>query len=150
MSDKIHLTEDQIQEFKEAFALFDKDNDGTITHDELGTIMRKLGQNPTDAELDSMIREVDADNSGTIDFNEFLNMMAKNIQGMDDDEEMEAAFGVFDKDKSGTISTDELRIVMRSLNVHLTDGELQEMMREADLNGDGEISLNEFKKMMKQ
>ena len=50
-----------ITEFKEAFSLFDKDGDGTITTKELGTVMRSLGQNPTEAELQDMINEVDAD-----------------------------------------------------------------------------------------
>lgn len=54
------LTEEQIAEFKEAFSLFDKDGDGTITTKELGTVMRSLGQNPTEAELLDMIHEVDA------------------------------------------------------------------------------------------
>ena len=55
------LSGDQISEFKEAFALFDKDGDGTITTSELATVMRSLGQNPSDKDLDDMIREVDAD-----------------------------------------------------------------------------------------
>ena len=71
------LTEEQIAEFKEAFSLFDKDGDGTITTKELGTVMRSLGQNPTEAELQDMINEVDADGNGTIDFPEFLTMMAR-------------------------------------------------------------------------
>lgn len=50
------LTEEQIAEFKEAFSLFDKDGDGTITTKELGTVMRSLGQNPTEAELQDMVR----------------------------------------------------------------------------------------------
>nr|KAF6409200.1 calmodulin 3 [Rousettus aegyptiacus] len=70
------LTEEQIAEFKEAFSLFDKDGDGTITTKELGTVMRSLGQNPTEAELQDMINEVDADGNGTIDFPEFLTMMS--------------------------------------------------------------------------
>ena len=61
------LTEEQIAEFKEAFSLFDKDGDGTITTKELGTVMRSLGQNPTEAEPQDMINEVDADGAGTIE-----------------------------------------------------------------------------------
>jgi calmodulin len=61
------LTEEQIAEFKEAFSLFDKEGDGTITK-ELGTVMRSLGQNPTEAELQDMINEVDSDGNGTMNF----------------------------------------------------------------------------------
>lgn len=55
-----------LTEFKEAFSLFDKDGDGTITTKELGTVMRSLGQNPTEAELQDMINEVDADGTRRI------------------------------------------------------------------------------------
>uniref|UniRef100_A0A8C1ZB89 Calmodulin n=2 Tax=Otomorpha TaxID=186634 RepID=A0A8C1ZB89_CYPCA len=83
------LTEEQIAEFKEAFSLFDKDGDGTITTKELGTVMRSLGQNPTEAELQDMINEVDADGNGTIDFPEFLTMMARKMKDTDSEEEIQ-------------------------------------------------------------
>ncbi len=57
MSSIEELSDEQVSEFKEAFALFDKDGDGTITTRELGTVMRSLGQNPTEAELQDMINE---------------------------------------------------------------------------------------------
>lgn len=59
--DKVFICSIFFSEFKEAFSLFDKDGDGTITTKELGTVMRSLGQNPTEAELQDMINEVDAD-----------------------------------------------------------------------------------------
>lgn len=105
------LTEDQIAEFKEAFSLFDKDGDGTITTKELGTVMRSLGQNPTEAELSDMVNEVDADGNGTIDFPEFLTMMARKMKDTDSEEEIKEAFKVFDKDGNGFISSAELRHV---------------------------------------
>ena len=67
----MEFTDDQIEEFKEAFGLFDKDGDGTITATELGTMMRSLGKDPTMEELDAMIAEVDDDGSGEIEFPEF-------------------------------------------------------------------------------
>uniref|UniRef100_A0A8C6WXV0 Calmodulin 2a (phosphorylase kinase, delta) n=1 Tax=Neogobius melanostomus TaxID=47308 RepID=A0A8C6WXV0_9GOBI len=70
------------KQFKEAFSLFDKDGDGTITTKELGTVMRSLGQNPTEAELqdminevDEMIREADIDGDGQVNYEEFVQMM---------------------------------------------------------------------------
>ncbi|ETS64955.1 calmodulin [Moesziomyces aphidis] len=142
------LTEDQIAEFKEAFSLFDKDGDGTITTKELGTVMRSLGQNPTEAELQDMVNEVDADGNGTIDFPEFLTMMARKMKDTDSEEEIKEAFKVFDKDGNGFISAAELRHVMTNLGEKLSDNEVDEMIREADVDGDGQINYEEFVNMM--
>ena len=192
------LTEEQIAEFKEAFSLFDKDGDGTITTKELGTVMRSLGQNPTEAELQDMINEVDADGNGTIDFPEFLTMMARKMKDTDSEEEIREAFRVFDKDGNGFISAAELQTVekynettkkgiisfknnpftlfcrfqsiydvflsflvvftyfqpfslchvMTNLGEKLTDEEVDEMIREADIDGDGQVNYEEFVTMM--
>ncbi|KAH7672093.1 calmodulin protein [Dioscorea alata] len=143
-----HLSDEQISEFKEAFSLFDKDGDGCITTKELGTVMRSLGQNPTEAELQDMINEVDADGNGTIDFPEFLNLMARKMKDTDSEEELKEAFRVFDKDQNGFISAAELRHVMTNLGEKLTDEEVDEMIREADVDGDGQINYDEFVKVM--
>eukprot|EP00795_Rhopilema_esculentum_P006679 gene6679-12236_t len=142
------LTDDQIAEFKEAFSLFDKDGDGCITTKELGTVMRNLGQNPTESELQDMINEVDADGNGEIDFPEFLNMMARKMKETDSEEEIREAFRVFDRDGNGYISASELRHVMTNLGEKLTDDEVDEMIREADIDGDGQVNYEEFVKMM--
>ena len=102
------LTDDQIVEFKEAFSLFDKDGDGSITTNELGTVLGLLGQNPTEVELEDLINEVDANGNGTIDFPEFLTMMTGK---MNSEEENREAFRVFDKDGNGFISAAELRFI---------------------------------------
>ena len=74
-----NLTENQKEEFKEAFSLFDKDGDGTVSTEELGQVMRTLGQNPTESELNDMIKEVDIDGNGEIDFEEFVDLMIKKV-----------------------------------------------------------------------
>ncbi len=102
-----------------------QDGDGTITTKELGTVMRSLGQNPTEAELQDMINEVDADGNGTIDFPEFLTMMARKMKDTDSEEEIREAFRVFDKDGNGFISAAELRHVMTNLGEKLTDEEVR-------------------------
>merc|ERR1712117_569991 len=118
---KSKMTEEQIAE----------DGDGTITTKELGTVMRSLGQNPTEAELQDMINEVDADGNGTIDFPEFLTMMARKMKDTDSEEEIREAFRVFDKDGNGFISAAELRHVMTNLGEKLTDEEVDEMISSA-------------------
>ncbi|EFN51276.1 hypothetical protein CHLNCDRAFT_59820 [Chlorella variabilis] len=142
------LSDEQVAEFKEAFSLFDKDGDGTITTKELGTVMRSLGQNPTEAELQDMINEVDADGNGTIDFPEFIQLMARKMKDTDSEAELMEAFKVFDKDGNGFISAAELRHVMTNLGEKLTEEEVDEMIREADTDGDGQVDYNEFVKMM--
>jgi calmodulin len=124
------LSGEQIAEFREAFALFDKDGDDSITTKELGTVMRSLGQNPTEAELDAMIQEVDQDGSGTIEFTEFLTLMAKKMRDSDSEEEITEAFRVFDKDGNGKIGTAELRDVIRNVgeDLDLSDLELENML----------------------
>lgn len=77
--------------------------------------MRSLGQNPTEAELQDMINEVDADGNGTIDFPEFLTMMARKMRDTDSEEEIKEAFKVFDRDNNGFISAAELKHVMISI-----------------------------------
>lgn len=78
--------------------------------------------------------------NGTMDFPEFLALMARKINTEDIEEEMKEAFRVFDKDGNGFISTAELRHVMVNLGERLTDEEVEEMIREADMAGDGQIN----------
>jgi len=143
------LSEEEIAELKDAFALFDKDGDGTISVGELGTVMRTMGQNPTEEELREMIAEVDTDGNSTIEFDEFIKLMSTKMSSdVDQDQEMRDAFKVFDRDGSGSISAKELRHVMANLGEKMTDEEIDEMIREADIDGDGEIDYEEFVVMM--
>nr|AHA51357.1 EF-hand_1 domain-containing protein [Euplokamis dunlapae] len=148
MANAPHLSEAQIVEFREAFAMFDKDGDGSISVSELGTVMRSLGQNPTDHELSEMIREADDDNNGSVDFDEFLLLMSRKMTQLDVDQELLEAFSVFDKDGSGFIDQEELTDVLASLGEDLDDEQVKEMMKQADKDGDGLVSFEEFKDIM--
>ncbi|MCE0481384.1 calmodulin-like 3 [Datura stramonium] len=151
MGDKIvNNEENQLVQFKEAITLFDKDGDGCITIEELATVIRSLDQNPTEEELCHMISEVDADHdNGAMEFTEFLNLISKKMKETDQEEELKEAFKVFDKDQNGYISANDLRHVMINLGEKLTDEEAEQMIKEADLDGDGQVNFDEFVKMMK-
>ncbi|XP_006819032.1 calmodulin-like [Saccoglossus kowalevskii] len=148
MSEEEAVTPEELAEFKEAFSMFDKNGDGAITREELGIVMRSLGMNPTEAELKDMISDVDENGNGTIEFNEFIEMMIRKKQELDPEEELREAFKVFDRDGNGLISAAELRYVMVNLGEKLTDGEVDEMIREADIDGDGHVNYEEFVHIM--
>merc|ERR1739848_905326 len=138
---KPELTEEQKQEIREAFDLFDTDGSGTIDAKELKVAMRALGFEPKKEEIKKMIADIDKDGSGTIDFEEFLQMMTAKMGERDSREEIIKAFRLFDDDETGKISFKNLKRV---------DEELQEMVDEADRDGDGEINEEEFLRIMKK
>ncbi|KAL9657491.1 hypothetical protein ABK040_016757 [Willaertia magna] len=151
MADK--LTDEQIQEYKEAFSLFDSDGDGAILAKELGTVMRALGLNPSQNELDEMIKSVDGkenggNGNGTIDFKEFLVLMQKKMNDNESEDEVVEAFKVFDRDNDGVISAAELRHILTSMGEKLNEEEAEDFIREADTQGDGQIKFAEFCRTM--
>merc|ERR1711924_299476 len=144
------LTEEQKQEIKEAFDLSDTDGSGSIDAKELKVAMRALGFEPMKEEIQKMISDVDDDGSGTIEFNEFLQMMSQKILNRDPKDEILKAFRLFDDDETGKISFKNLKRVAKELGERMTDEELQEMIDEADRDGDGEVNEEEFLRIMKK
>ena len=110
--------------------------------------MKALGQSYTNAEIQEMMAEVDEDGSGTVDFPELIALFARKMKDNDTQSELISAFNAFDKDNTGEISVDQLGLVMSNLGDKLTNDEIQEMLREADLDGNGSIDREEFVKMM--
>ena len=69
------MTQEKKDEYKEIFAIFDSDGSGSIQHEEIADVMRTLGQNPTDEEVDEMVKKIDVDGNGEVEFEEFLILM---------------------------------------------------------------------------
>ncbi|CAI0384552.1 unnamed protein product [Linum tenue] len=95
-----------------------------------------------------MMRQVDVEGKGSIEFGEFLGLMATKMKENEADQELREAFRVFDQDQDGFISPNELRHVMMNVGERVTDEELEQMVKVADLDGDGRINYEEFVKMM--
>ena len=115
-----------------------------ITREKLGNLMWKLNQTVTEDDLKDMISVVDTKGDGKINFEEFVAMMEKRKDEADTEQEIINAFRVFDKDGNGLISKAELTNIMSILGDTLTNEEIEEMIIEADVDGDGFINYEEF------
>ncbi|XP_010282705.1 PREDICTED: centrin-2, partial [Phaethon lepturus] len=149
-SAKLELSEEQKQEIREAFDLFDTDGTGNIDVKELKVAMRALGFEPKKEEIKKMISDIDKEGTGKISFSDFLVVMTQKMAEKDSKEEILKAFKLFDDDETGKISFKNLKRVAKELGENLTDEELQEMIDEADRDGDGEVNEQEFLRIMKK
>merc|ERR1711898_76482 len=122
---------EQIEEIREAFNLFATDHSGSIDYRELKAAMHALGFEVKKEELKKMITDIDADGSGNIEFPEFLEMMTGKMGEKDT--------------KEGN-----LKRVAKELGENMTEEELQDMIDQADRDGDGEINPDEFYRIMKK
>ncbi|CAK1590133.1 unnamed protein product [Parnassius mnemosyne] len=145
------ISRTQMKEFREAFRLFDKDGDGTITKEELGRVMRSLGQFARVEELQDMLQEVDSDGDGNVSFEEFVNILSKSMSAgggsscaEQEERELRDAFRVFDKHNRGYICASDLRAVLQCLGEDLSEEEIEDMIKEVDSDGDGRIDFLEF------
>lgn len=148
-------------ELRKVFSTFDKNGDGFITKQELRESLRNIRIFMTETEIDDIVVRFDSNGDGLIDFDEFCLLTSESLGAGREGEEREGnkeeevdnlkeAFDVFDKDKDGVISVEELGLVLTSLG--LREGkkveECKEMIRKVDMDGDGMVNFNEFKRMM--
>ncbi|XP_040396086.1 centrin-3 isoform X8 [Cygnus olor] len=138
------LTEEQKQEIKDAFELFDTDKDRAINYHELKVAMRALGFDVKKADVLKILKDYDREATGKITFEDFNEVVTDWILDRDPQEEILKAFKLFDDDDSGKISLRNLRRVARELGENMSDEELRAMIEEFDKDGDGEINQEEF------
>lgn len=138
------LTREETNRMEEIFAAMDKNNDGMLSKEEIKEGYEEhMGIPIDDEEIDQMFNAIDTDGSGAIDYSEFL-MATMNQQQLLSKEKLKQAFKMFDKDGSGTISREEIKEALGNLDEEMAD----KMISEVDQDDDGEISFEEFEKMM--
>lgn len=142
------LTEDEIEEIKEAFDLFDTDGSGSIDPKELKAAMTSLGFDAKNQTIFQMISDLDRNRSGSIEFEEFLDMMTARMSDKDSRDDISKVFRLFDDDSSGVITLRNLRRVAKELGETMTDQELQEMLDRADTSGKSAVSMDDFYNIM--
>ncbi|KAF8018233.1 hypothetical protein BT93_H3200 [Corymbia citriodora subsp. variegata] len=141
------LSEEEIGGLKELFKMIDTDSSGSITFEELKDGLKRVGSNLMESEIRDLMDAADIDNSGTIDYGEFL-AATLHLNKMEREENLVAAFSYFDKDGSGYITTDELQQACKEFG--LGDVHLDEIIKEIDQDNDGRIDYGEFAAMMRQ
>jgi len=136
------------QELTDAWNLFTRGNE-VIPSKHVGYVLRILGQNPTEDEIVAMVMKADCEWDGTMNRKDFLvvgqEILKNSCDQMDD---VRAAFRVFDYDKNGSISKEELKEAMVNLGQRCTEEEFALMFAEADKNKNGRIDFDEFVDMM--
>ncbi|XP_053500937.1 centrin-3 isoform X2 [Ictalurus furcatus] len=134
------LTDEQKDEIKEAFELFDTDKDKEIDYHELKVAMRALGFEVKKVDVMMIVKDFDRGGTGKITYEIFKEVVTDRILDRDPKEEVMKAFKLFDDDDSGKISLKNLRRVARELGEDISDEELRAMIDEFDTDGDGENS----------
>ncbi|MFS7908483.1 putative protein kinase CAMK-CDPK family [Helianthus anomalus] len=140
-----NLSEEEIAGLKNMFKMIDADGSGQITLEELKKGLEKVGADLKDSEIAHLMEAADIDNSGTIDYGEFVAAML-HVNKINQEDHMYAAFSYFDKDGSGYITADELQLAFDKFG--LGDIQLEELMSDIDTDNDGRIDYGEFVAMM--
>ncbi|TPP58233.1 Calmodulin/ calcium-binding protein/ EF-Hand superfamily protein [Fasciola gigantica] len=138
------LSQDDIEVLRRAFSMYDQNGDGEIDATELKGVMWRLGCKPSDAEVREMIRKVDFDNSGTINFPEFMSMMVQKKRHAETDANLRIAFQFFDRNGDGYISPEELRSVLHKYRGNLDNNETEAIIKTVDTDRDGKLNYEEF------
>ncbi|XP_009563795.2 calcium-binding protein 4 [Cuculus canorus] len=147
------LSPEELDELLDAFKEFDTDQDGYISYKDLGACMRTLGYMPTEMELIEISQHIKMRMGGRVDFEDFVQMMGPKLREetahMVGVRELKIAFREFDMNGDGEISSTEMREAIAALlGEQLKAQEVDEILQDVDLNGDGRVDFDEFVMML--
>ena len=145
-AEQVAIQPDQLDMLKELFALADADGSGAIDVDELSELLSKFGDSATREEVQDMMQTVDDDNNGTISFDELCLLMGPRLKDVGSRDDLKLAFDYIDVDGSGGVSQEEIKGLLKKLNMaeSMPDEKLAELFRDVDSDGAGEIGVEAF------
>ncbi|OZJ06800.1 hypothetical protein BZG36_00163 [Bifiguratus adelaidae] len=127
---------------RELFALFDRENTGYITTESVARAMRLVGMSASPADVQKLVP------NGRISYNQFQQLIAEQEANGSDEKGMLAAFQMMDKSGTGNLNKTDFKAAMTRFGENFSDAEVDEMFKEADVDGDGMINYEEFLKVM--
>ncbi|XP_077444979.1 calcium-binding protein 2 [Stigmatopora argus] len=147
------LAQGELDELQEAFKEFDYDQDGYLNYKDVAECMRTMGYMPTEMELLEIVQQIKMRMGGLMDFEDFTELMGPRMMGETADmlglKELQSAFLQFDLDGDGKINQEEMKEAAKGLlGEKLKKGELEEILKELDINADGNIDFEEFVMML--
>ncbi|XP_045187014.1 neo-calmodulin-like isoform X2 [Mercenaria mercenaria] len=145
--EKLDLKKDTYKAMRDVFRTLDEDGSGSLEVTELETAMKSMGVDCSQKDMDNLIKQMDADGNGSVDFFEFCGMVSEKMKVYDPEKELREAFAVFDINGDGKVSVDEIQSVVDSLGGKMSKEEIDSMLTEADENSDGYLDYEEFVKI---
>jgi len=140
-----NLTDEQIIEFKNAYRSFCKEDHNPLPVGQLGIALRTLGYYPSEEELDALITEFDPEGMGWLQQHSFYQIMARKVKEKKvKEEDIKAAFQFFDRKSNGFVSAEELRHILLEIGERFTDEEMNEFLKHAAVDEDGQIYYEDF------
>lgn len=142
------LSDEDLWDCQQLFESFDRDQSKSIDASELANLLRVKGLKPSDNEVQDILKKFDKDNSGKIEFEEFIEAYKEMKKCPLNNEDVVKAFNFFDADKSGFLDINEFKYFLCKRGEKLSEEEVEKFFKNFDKNKDGKISLDEFKKIL--
>ena len=139
---------ESMDQFQKVFNQFDANKDGKISVMELGDVLKAMGSACTEEELKRTMEDIDTDKDGFINISEFSSLCRPSSDSVTAASELRDAFDLYDQDKNGLISANELDLVLNRLGMTCSVDDCVKMIESVDSDGDGNVNFEEFQKMM--
>ena len=139
-----NIVSNKEKEIKDIFDKYDSNRDGNVTSDELANILKAINLDVSDEEIKEIIEELELEGNNEINYENFVSIVNRREKDVDTEEEVLKAFKFFDKEGNGLININDLKHIMITVSKNLSEPEIDDMLKEADLDMDGFINYEEF------